>query len=385
LLDSLLQEMKANPYILILYIGFKLLFVSSSSLEQRENDSERVISLDTLRSSIKDLGLSESDIAEIQEFSDTAITRKEIKNLKNFLDDVTEEELEKYTEMSPDELEEVYMNKIDSYNSPEQTKRSATNHKPKNLLVNDIGGEIIEENEEDRENVNKNSIANKNKLECINKIIGDMSVEEIEKLSQFEPQELEQYFMDDVIAHEESTKDDEENQQYFNEVDLHISHTRLRREASPDPEPEAEPEAEADPEAEAEPMTPYRKRNSYRSRSDNERQKQYLEKYASWYRSRGKRAIQLSLGASFKSAKTRSYGRRGGVIGGYNGGYGGGYADYGSYGGGYADYGAFGGYNGGNYGHHGSFGASGFMQGSIGFSGFHKNNRRYGRSVLENN
>ena len=58
--------MKANPYQLILYIGFKLLFVSSSSSEQRENDSERVISLDTLRSSIKDLGLSESDIAEIQ-------------------------------------------------------------------------------------------------------------------------------------------------------------------------------------------------------------------------------------------------------------------------------------------------------------------------------
>ena len=165
---------------------------------------------------------------------------------------MTEQELDTLTSMSDEDLEQFYDKKLRKLKKEKNTESS--NEEDGKTILFRIGDELVEleglsDEEMTRLMATSDTLITKEELNNLKQFVSGVSEEDMDLISNMTDEELERFYDDNVDSGNQRSKretdeDDITSKSYtedFQEDSLRISQSKVKREANPDPEPEAEP------------------------------------------------------------------------------------------------------------------------------------------------
>lgn len=224
------------------------------------------------------LGLSHTDIEELEEVTHAAIGDEDVRKLEVVMMMMTEEELENLTSMSDEDLEGIYNEKLRKLQYEKDFNKDR-NEGGKNLLfrVEDDLIELEGLSDEDMKSIMTASdqLITKEELKQLKEFTRGMTEEDLNLISNMTDEELEQFYQDNIASktqrHKRETTEDDIlssiEQRGFEEDSLRISHSKMKREASPYPEPV--------------PMEPH---EDFQASNAADRQQKFLDEYVKRFR-----------------------------------------------------------------------------------------------------
>ena len=193
------------------------------------------------------LGLSLTDIEELEEVSHAAVRDEDVRKLEEVMMMMTEEELENLTSMSDEDLEMFYDEKLRKLQYEGDLKDK--NKGGRNVLFR-VGDDLVELeglSDEDMKSIMSASdqLITKEELKQLKEFARGMTEEDLDLISNMTDEELEDFYEDNIASESqrhkrETTEDDilsSIEQKGFEEDSLRISHSKMKREADPYPEP----------------------------------------------------------------------------------------------------------------------------------------------------
>ena len=225
------------------------------------------------------LGLSLTDIEELEEVSHAAVRDEDVRKLEEVMMMMTEEELEILTSMSDEDLEGFYDEKLRKLQYERDFEDR--NEGGRNVLFR-VGDDLVELeglSDEDMKGIMSASdqLITKEELKHLKEFARGMTEEDLNLISNMTDEEL-KHFYDENIASKtqrhkrETTEDDilsSIEQKGLEEDSLRISHIKMKRESDPYPEPEAiKPQPQED----------------FQQSNDADRQQKFLDEYVKRFR-----------------------------------------------------------------------------------------------------
>ena len=193
------------------------------------------------------LGLSLTDIEELEEISHAAVRDEDVRKLEEVMMMMTEEELENLTSMSDEDLEGFYDEKLRKLQYEGDLKDK--NKGGRNVLFR-VGDDLVELeglSDEDMKGIMTASdqLITEEELKHLKKFTRGMTEEDLDLISNMTDEELEHFYEENIASRthrhkRETTEDDilsSIEQKGFEEDSLRISHSKMKREADPYPEP----------------------------------------------------------------------------------------------------------------------------------------------------
>ena len=189
------------------------------------------------------LGLSHTDLEELMEVSQAAIGDEDVRRLEEVMMMMTEEEMEKLTSMSDEDLEEFYNEKLRKHDKVSKER----NEDSRNILFR-IGDELVEleglSNEDMRSIMStSDKLITKEELNNLKDFTKRMSEEDLNLITSMTDEELEHFYQDNIAMknqrHRRETDEDDflsrTEPKGFEEDSLRISQSKVKREAYPEP------------------------------------------------------------------------------------------------------------------------------------------------------
>ena len=189
------------------------------------------------------LGLSRTDLEELMEVSQAAIGDEDVRKLEEVMMMLTEEEMEKLTSMSDQDLEEFYDEKLRKH---VQISKEG-NEDSRNMLFR-VGDELVELkglSDEDMKSIMSTSdkLITKEELNNLKDFTKRMSEEDLDLITKMTDEELEHFYEDNIaMKHQRHRRETDEDDflsrtdpKGFEEDSLRISQSKMKREAYPEP------------------------------------------------------------------------------------------------------------------------------------------------------